>query len=300
MRNIVVFGDEKAVFARELHRSYAKLVGDGREQFGKSEDWKIERMRAEEDRIIIECAEGADPFWFSEKTCPSLRLSEDGIYQAATRVSPGMWGKAAPTNPVGMPTRAKTAAASKKRKVDVILQVIEIPKEKGAIPREELFNIGQADGYDQALELARNSGTVPKDWNIAVSESNEERIIVFAKNGVIQARERLVPKARPAVTPPKPKPKKVDLPEKLVGKNPEQAFLSKAPFPEVPAVLGQELDQRLFRCKPGPVDPLKEYEKEVVIGKDANIFEILAQTFEGTDIPADEKVRVVTKPDYNR
>jgi hypothetical protein len=130
MKNIVVFEGERAVSAREMHRTYAKLVEDGREQFGKSEDWKIERIREDEDRIIVECAEGADQSWFSEKTCPPPRLSEDGIYQAATRVPPGMWGKAAPTNRSGMPTRARAAAAAKKKKVDVILQVIEVPEKK--------------------------------------------------------------------------------------------------------------------------------------------------------------------------
>jgi hypothetical protein len=139
MKNVVVLGDEKATFARELHLSYSKLVEDGREQFGKSEDWKIERVRADEDRIILECAEGVDPFWFTEKTCPPLRLSEDGIYQAAARVQPGMWGKAPPTNPAAMLTRAR-APGPKKKKVDVILQVIEVPKEKGGIPKEELLN----------------------------------------------------------------------------------------------------------------------------------------------------------------
>jgi hypothetical protein len=94
----------------------------------------------------------------------------------------------------------------------VILQVIKVPEKKDEKQTEEMFNIGQADGYEQALELVRNSGKAPKGWNIAVSESNEERIIVFAKNGVIQVSDRLAPKAKPAVTAPKPKPMKVDLP----------------------------------------------------------------------------------------
>jgi hypothetical protein len=141
MRNLVIFGDEKAVFARELHRSYVKLVEEGRAQFGKSGDWKIERIHAEEDRIIVECAEGADSSWFSEKMCPPLRLSEDGIYQAATRVPPGMWGKAAPPSPVGMLTRARAAAKNDERQVIL------------ATPSGETFTLGRAE-FGQALELA--------------------------------------------------------------------------------------------------------------------------------------------------
>jgi hypothetical protein len=98
----------------------------------------------------------------------------------------------------------------------------------------------------------------------------------------------------------------VDLPEKLVGKNPEHLFLSKAPVPEVPGTIGQEIDQKLFRIKPRPVDPiqgswtikvlvLKEFEKEIVIRKDANIFEILALAFEGMDIPIWGKMKIATK-----
>jgi hypothetical protein len=37
-------------------------------------------------------------------------------------------------------------------------------------------------------------------------------------------------------------------------------------------------------------------EKEIQVIKDVNIFEILSLTFEGVDIPADEKVKVVVKP----
>jgi hypothetical protein len=247
MRNVVTFDGEKAVFARKMHRTYAKLVEDGREQFGKSEDWKIERIRAEEDKIIVECAEGADQSWFTEKTCLTLRLSEDGIYQAATRVPPGMWGKASPVNPTAMITRARAAAASKKKRLQVILQLL---------PEGQAFNIGEASEYDQALDLARKSGKVPKGWTIAVSESNEESIIVIGKDGTIQANDRLAPKAKPAVRPSKPKAKKVDLPEKLVGKNPEQVFLSKAPIPQVPGKIAEELDQRQFRIIPRPIDQL--------------------------------------------
>jgi hypothetical protein len=93
----------------------------------------------------------------------------------------------------------------------------------------------------------------------------------------------------------------------LVGQKPEQVFLPKSSVPEVPGTIGQELDQRLFRCKPRPTDPpqgswtikvlvLKEFEKEIFIRKDACIFEILGQTFHGIDIPVDERIRVVTKP----
>jgi hypothetical protein len=52
-----------------------------------------------------------------------------------------------------MLTRARATAEKKLKKVQVILQNIT---SGGA------FNMGEADNYDKALDLARKSGKVPK------------------------------------------------------------------------------------------------------------------------------------------
>jgi hypothetical protein len=220
-----------------------------------------------------------------------LKLSEDKIYQESTGV--GGWGTAPPPNP--MMTRARTAAVRKVKLVEIILH---------NLTTDETSNVGEADNYDQAIALAKRSGKVPKGWNVAISEANDERIIVVCKKAPIVSGEGV----KPAVTAAKPKRKKIELPEKLSGKNPEAVFITRTPVPEVPGILNA-LQEPLFikRCIPRPIDPLQGSWKikvetlrgptrEIEVRKDAANFEILALAFEGIDLPDDERVKIVLKP----
>jgi hypothetical protein len=87
------FGGENAVFERTTRLTYQQLLDQNREFFHLANTWQIAVVRAEEDRIIVERVEGTNPFWFSEKLCPPIQLTEDRIYQAARAVPPGKWGK---------------------------------------------------------------------------------------------------------------------------------------------------------------------------------------------------------------
>jgi hypothetical protein len=64
------FGSEKFAFGRDRYPSYQRLLEETRSQISLPESWPITRIRAEDDFLIIECADGVDPFWFSEKACP--------------------------------------------------------------------------------------------------------------------------------------------------------------------------------------------------------------------------------------
>jgi hypothetical protein len=216
-------------------------VADSKAHFEIADPVFIEKVRAEEDRIIVECAIGIDAPCFTEKACPPLKLSEDRIYQESTGV--GGWGTAPPPNP--MMTRARTAAVRKVKLVDIVLL---------NLANDEMEKVGEADSYDQAISIAKRSGKVPKGWNVAISEANDERIIVVCKKGSIVSGEGF----KPAVTAPKPKPKKTALPEKLKGENPEAMSKPKAPIPDVPRVLNTPIEPHHFkRCRPRPIDPLQ-------------------------------------------
>jgi hypothetical protein len=166
-KTIIAMGDKGMTFERGVQTTYTQALREGCEANNLPETWQIERVREEEDRMIVECADGVDASWFTEKACRPLRLTEDKIYQDATRAPPGGWGKAVPSSPIAMLTRAKAAAAEKRmKKVQVILQ---------NITSGEAFNLGEADRYEKALGLAKKSGNVPKGWNVAVSDANDER-----------------------------------------------------------------------------------------------------------------------------
>jgi hypothetical protein len=105
-----------------------------------------------------------------------------------------------------MQTRATAAKKKAVRLVDVFLH---------NLGTDEMEAIGKAAEYGDAIALAHRSGKVPKGWNVAVTDANDERILVACKKGVIIAEDGVVS----AVTAPKPKVKKVTVhPEKLVGK----------------------------------------------------------------------------------
>jgi hypothetical protein len=140
---------------------------------------------------------------------------------------------------------------------------------------------------------------------VAITETNDERIIVGCKNGPIVAGDGIVP----AVSASKPKPKKaIVLPEKLVGKNPETAFAPRTPIPEVPGCLNALVDPSAFtRLRPRPIDPaqgawrivveiLGDPPKEIEVRKEVFGLELLHLAFQGVDLSDSEKVRVVIKP----
>jgi hypothetical protein len=226
-----------------------------------------------------------------------LKLSEDKIYQESSKGQVGGWGttpKQTPAQPM-MQTRSQAAAAKRNKPIDVYLPFTLT---------NELFDLGKANSYDEALSIAKKSGKVPKGFNVAVSEANEERIIVLCKKGTIVAGEGI----RPAVTPPKPKPKKSDLPEKLVGPSPDAAFAPKTPTPEVPGIIGEQIVPSTFkRFRGREIDPaigswviraevLHGPRKEVRIRKDTFFMEILAEIFRDVDFEDDERVVLVNKP----
>jgi hypothetical protein len=68
-----------------------------------------------------------------------------------------------------MQTRAAVAKRKAVRVVDVFLH---------NLGTDELENIGRAADYSEAITMARNTGKVPKGWNVAVTEVNDERIVV--------------------------------------------------------------------------------------------------------------------------
>jgi hypothetical protein len=286
------FRDEKAVFARGVQPSYAKATADAISNFGITDPCFIERVRAEDDRIIIEFATGIDSPWFTEKACPPMKLSDDRLYQESTGV--GGWGSVPPPNP--MMTRARTVAVRKVKLVEVLLH---------NLVSDEMEKVGEADNYDQAIALARRSGKVPEGWNVAVAEANDERMIVVCKKGATVSGDGVTP----AVTTPKPKAKKTPiLPEKLVGKNPEAIFAPKSPVPDVPGVLNAMVEPHHFKlCKVRPIDPaqgswhikvetLGGPTSEIEVRKDVYMMELLALAYQGTDFAEGEKVKMVLKP----
>jgi hypothetical protein len=170
---------------------------------------------------------------------------------------------------------------------------------------DEIEKVGNADSYDQAIAIVRRSGKVPKGWNVAVTDANDERIMVACKKGVIVAGQGVVS----AVTPSKPKAKKSPiLPEKLAGPNPDAAFAPRAPVPEVPGILNSLIEPRdIKRCRPRSIDPaqgswhivvaiLNGPSGSIEVRKDVYTYEVLCLAFQGIDLAESEKVRIVLKP----
>jgi hypothetical protein len=121
-----------------MQPTYAKATADAISNFGITDPCFIEKVRAEDDRIIIEFATGIDSPWFTEKACPPMKLSDDKIYQESTGV--GGWGSVPPPNP--MMTRARTAAVRKAKLVEVLLH---------NLVNDEMEKIGDADSYGDAI-----------------------------------------------------------------------------------------------------------------------------------------------------
>jgi hypothetical protein len=296
----VTFGkDRKLVFIRGAHRSYVAILENAVESWGVTDPCRIESVRAEDDRILVNIELGEDQHWLTEKACPPLALVDDRIHAESTGT--GGWGNAVIPQTHPMVTRgAKTAAKPKtpEKIKDALLHNLET---------DEIETIGRASNYDEALEIARKSGKAPKPLNVAISDANEERILVICKRGQIVSGDGVVS----AVTPKKPKAKKTTvLPEKLVGRpvNPDAAFAVRGPAPAVPGVLNQPIEPAMFKtCRVRPLDPavgfwdirveiLKEQTRHIRIRKDATGTEILAQTFMDIDVAEDERIKFVLKP----
>jgi hypothetical protein len=145
------FGDNVQSFGRATYSSYRDAIDDNRRAHALPDTWQVATIRAEEDRIIIMCEDGADPFWFSEKTNPPIKLALDKIYAAATRVPPGSWGVPVIAQPqVSMLTRAR---AQNPIECHVVLQV----RSTG-----DLFDLGTIEKFDDALPAAIQRGGTPE------------------------------------------------------------------------------------------------------------------------------------------
>jgi hypothetical protein len=197
-----------------------------------------------------------------------------------------------------MQTRASAAKNRAVRVVDVLLH---------NLGTDTIEPIGKATDYSEAIALAYRSGKVPKGWNVAGTEMNEEHIIVVCKKGKIVAGDGVAS----AVTAPTPKAKRITiLPEKLVGqpKNPDAAFAPRQPVPEVPGILNAEILPATFMpCLPRPLDPevgfwdikveiLREQTRDIRVRRDVYGLELLALVFKGIDLAPDDRVKIVVKP----
>jgi hypothetical protein len=152
-------------------------LADAIANFDITDPCHIERVRAEDDRILVDIVLGNDAPWFTEKSCPPLKLSEDRIYAEATGT--GGWG----ITPLPPPMQTRSAAKKAVRVVDVLLH---------NLGTDEIENIGRVAEYGEAIALAHKSGKVPKGWNVAVTYANNERIVVACKKGVIVAGNGIV------------------------------------------------------------------------------------------------------------
>jgi hypothetical protein len=195
----VRFGDEKLEFERGVYKTHQWLVDEARSGNHLSESWKIVVVRAEEERIIVECSDGTDPFWFSEKTCPPLDPKGDKLRDAVALVPPGGWGKVSTATQAPMQTRAQAKAAVAKE-FKVILQLS---------PSGERFDIGTVKAYDQALDFVRNACGLTNTWELSIVKSTQEEITVACEKGSITLTGDLLPM--------QVSPVQKSLPAKLVG-----------------------------------------------------------------------------------
>jgi ribonuclease HI len=205
-------------------QGYSRLLSDMMTKHGLTGPWHIAQVRAIDDRIQVEIADGEPLEWFCESICPPLKSEDDRSLRDAVGV--GGWGINPPIQP--MQTRSTVSKNRTARPVEVILHNLE---------SDVVETIGTATDFQEAITLARRLGKVPKGLNIAGTEKTDEHILLVCKKGKIVAGEGVVS----AVTAPKPKPKKaLILPEKLAGPNPDAAFAPRNPAPIVPGTLNTE------------------------------------------------------------
>jgi hypothetical protein len=176
MKTEVRFGGDVMIYDREVYRSYKDAIEDNRLAHNLPDTWHVATIRAEDDRIIIVCEDSADPFWFTEKLNPRLKLSLDRIYQAAVRVRPGTWGNhhafnaPVPTfQPASSMLTPSRAASGKFVTCHVVLQVR---------PTGDLYDLGEIAVFDEAVPAAMQRGEIPESWGVAVTDVNPARVIV--------------------------------------------------------------------------------------------------------------------------
>jgi hypothetical protein len=66
----VNFRDGKSVYPRGVQPSYAAVLDQAGDNFGITDPCHIGKVRADEDRILIDIELGEDNGWFTEKACP--------------------------------------------------------------------------------------------------------------------------------------------------------------------------------------------------------------------------------------
>jgi hypothetical protein len=209
-----------------------------------------------------------------------------------------------------MQTRARAAATAPAQ-----------PKKIKAIPQHlpsgEAYDIGEVDDYHQAKGLVETSGKIPDGWNFAITESTPQRIIIDFQADHVDVSEsfKLVqPKAKPttpAVTPPKPKARKVRLHGKRAGEGSgtEVVLRPNIRIDPIPGKVGERYLKEHFKTwRPRQADFVVKSVKFIVqvVGEpdrpatvrndDANIFEIRGGAFETEEFSADDKLRLLTKP----
>jgi hypothetical protein len=175
---------------------------------------------------------------------------------------------------------------------------------------DDLIPVGRTADYNEAIEMARRSGRVRIDQNVAITSNEDERFVVTAKKGTIVSGDGIIPKPKAALTPRKPKTKASPLPAKLTAltKTPAVVFGPRNQSPGVPGELNVPIVPSTFKkCIPRQVtgnvghwdikvDILKEQLRKIRIRQDAIISEILAEAFSGIDITNEERVKIISKP----
>jgi hypothetical protein len=161
-------GDGSTTFARGAHKTYAKLLNSAKEFFGTDAPVHALHVRAEDDRIILECSTEVLAPWFTEKACPPLNPEDDRLLQEASNV--GGWGtNPPPVHP--MKTRSQKASAEKKR------NVIVWDREK-----DTRTKIGEASHNYDAMDMAKASGLAPPKFNwTIVEETEDDYVLTFSK-----------------------------------------------------------------------------------------------------------------------
>jgi hypothetical protein len=150
-----------------------RVIDENRQAHCLSDTWRVASIRAEDDRIIICCEEGADPFWFSEKPNPPLKPMFDKIYQATVKVPPGAWG----TSPAPQPEVTRMATRSQstlKPGKFVVCHLVLLTCSSG-----ELYDLGEIDqDNDEVIATAIHRGGIPDSWDVCAIDKNPKRIIV--------------------------------------------------------------------------------------------------------------------------
>jgi hypothetical protein len=143
----VTYEGAKSVYSRSTEgtpATYARLLADTVTKYSTAGACHIGNVRAEDDRIMVSIVAGDDPEWFTEKSCPPLRSTDDKLLVEAKGA--GGWG----INPPAPPMQTRAAASKNKavRVVDVLLH---------NLGSDGIELIGKATDYSEAIALAHCS-----------------------------------------------------------------------------------------------------------------------------------------------